>query len=110
MRWLHRFAALSLLLSIAWAWFLASLLPMGVCDALFNPLRAELRRAHTDDEAKHIAGRLCARSGAILRDFVALSLAPAAVVNGASALLLIAGRRRARVVVPPAPQGGTDPV
>jgi hypothetical protein len=92
----HWFAIIFSLLAIAWASLLVLLVPQAVCDMAFNTLRAEFQSPHTDDEGRRLAGQYCTRFGSAIQSSVALAVAPAVVINGVCAIMLVAVGRRAR--------------
>lgn len=89
-----------------WAAFLLSMLPLGVCDSIFDLLRAELRRLHGDEEAKRIAGGLCGDLGAMIRGAFFMAVVPLMLTNMAWSMLIVFGRPRAH---PPAGRDRTRP-
>lgn len=68
-------------LSIIWAIFVVSLLPLGVCDSIYDPIRSEFQRPHTAEEAGHFAGRMCGQLGSMIRGSFLLICAPALATN-----------------------------
>jgi hypothetical protein len=68
-------------LSIAWALFVVSLLPLGVCDSIYDQIRGEFQRPHTAEEAGHFAGRMCHELGSLIPGSFLLICAPALATN-----------------------------
>ncbi len=79
-------------MSIAWSLFLISLIPLGVCDTVFDPIRTELQRPHTREAAGRFAGRICIGLGNLIRETFIVACLPALVMNLTWCILGASGR------------------
>jgi len=71
-----------------WALFIFRMMPLGICDTIFNSIRSELLVPHDFGEASHFAGRICGDVGSMLRQSVAIATLPSVLINLAACLVL----------------------
>jgi hypothetical protein len=86
------------ILALAWAMFVVSMVPLGVADQIYHPIREALLIAHTDDQAKDFAGNMGGLAGRTFQSAAWFALGPVLAVNGGWCVLAIyrMGRRIAK--------------
>jgi hypothetical protein len=82
-------------LSLGWALFVISLIPLGVADSIYHPIREAMLTAHDEDEARSIAGRMGGIAGRNFQSAAWLGFGPLLAVNGSWCVL--AGYRLGRI-------------
>jgi hypothetical protein len=88
-------------LASAFSLFFVHMMPLGICDAIFDPIRTELQTAHSRDDAGRFAGRVCGWVGHGVDAIKWLSVIPLILTNPALCVVLWLHRRKKRPAAGP---------